>query len=48
MADRVHTGGCLCGGVRYRVAGRLLPVVACHCGQCRRTLGHFGAYTGAA
>jgi hypothetical protein len=48
MADQVHAGGCLCGGVRYRVAGRLQPVVACHCGQCRRTHGHFAAYTGAA
>jgi hypothetical protein len=48
MADQVHAGGCLCGGVRYRVAGRLLPVVACHCGQCRRTHGHITAYTGAA
>jgi hypothetical protein len=45
MADEVHTGGCLCGGVRYRVRGRLRPVVNCHCGQCRRTHGHFAAYT---
>jgi hypothetical protein len=30
------------------VAGRLRPVVACHCGQCRRTHGHFAAYTSAA
>jgi hypothetical protein len=48
MADRVRTGGCLCGGVRYRVAGRLRPVVDCHCGQCRRTHGHFAAYATAA
>jgi hypothetical protein len=47
MVDEVHAGGCLCGGVRYRVTGRLLPVVACHCGQCRRTHGHFAAYTAA-
>jgi hypothetical protein len=45
MADEVHTGGCLCGDVRYRVRGRLRPVVNCHCGQCRRTHGHFAAYT---
>ncbi len=47
MADEVHAGGCLCGGVRYRVRGRLRPVVDCHCGQCRRTHGHFAAYTAA-
>lgn len=40
-----HGGGCLCGGVRYRVAGRLRDAVACHCGQCRRTTGHYGAFT---
>ena len=39
------SGGCLCGGVRYRVLGPLLPVVYCHCGQCRRTSGHFVAAT---
>jgi hypothetical protein len=47
MADEAHTGGCLCGGVRYRVTGPLQPVVNCHCGQCRRTHGHFAAYTAA-
>ena len=39
------TGGCLCGGVRYRVKGPLRPVVYCHCSQCRRTSGHFVAVT---
>jgi hypothetical protein len=39
------TGGCLCGRVRYRVAGPLRPIVACHCGQCRRTSGHHTAAT---
>jgi hypothetical protein len=45
MTDR--TGGCLCGAVRYRVTGPLRPVVACHCGQCRRTSGHHVAATSA-
>ena len=40
-----HSGGCLCGAVRYRVSGPLRPVVACHCGQCRRTSGHHVAAT---
>ena len=42
------TGGCLCNGVRYRVKGRLRPVVYCHCSQCRRTSGHFVAVTAVA
>ena len=43
-----HTGGCLCGAVRYRVTGPLRPVVTCHCSQCRRTSGHFAAFTACA
>ncbi len=42
------TGGCLCGAVRYRVAGPLRPVVACHCRECRRASGHYVAATAAA
>ena len=45
--ERVKTGGCLCGAVRYRVDGPLDPVVACHCTQCRRSSGHHVAATGA-
>ncbi len=41
----VHRGQCLCGAVTYRVHGPLRPVVACHCGQCQRTSGHFVAAT---
>jgi len=37
------TGSCLCGAVRYTVSGPLRPVVFCHCGQCRKTSGHFVA-----
>ena len=43
--DARHTGGCLCGAVRYAYAGPLRAVVACHCEQCRRTSGHFVAAT---
>ncbi|HKD54857.1 MAG TPA: GFA family protein [Steroidobacteraceae bacterium] len=43
----VHTGGCLCGAVRYEAQGALRPIVMCHCSQCRRTSGHFLAATAA-
>jgi len=42
-----RTGGCLCGGVRYRILGALRGVIACHCSQCRRTSGHYAAMTSA-
>jgi hypothetical protein len=45
MIDGTRTGGCLCGGVRYRVSGRLRDVVACYCKQCQRTSGNFVAAT---
>jgi len=40
-----RSGGCLCGGVRYRVTGALRGVVNCFCGQCRKTSGHHVAAT---
>jgi len=40
-------GSCLCGAVRYTVAGALRPVIACHCTQCRKTSGHHVAATSA-
>lgn len=43
--EKTLEGGCLCGAVRYRLEGRLRPVIACHCGQCRRASGHHGAAT---
>jgi hypothetical protein len=39
------SGGCLCGAVRYEVRGSLRTVVDCHCTMCRRTSGHFAAFT---
>ncbi|KKN84871.1 hypothetical protein LCGC14_0283960 [marine sediment metagenome] len=43
--EKGRSGGCLCGGVRYRVKGALIDVSACHCSQCRKTTGHFFAST---
>lgn len=47
MSDR-HHGSCLCGAVKYQTTGPLRPVVACHCVQCRKTSGHYGAATSVA
>ena len=40
-----HSGGCLCGSVRYRVEGPLRDVITCHCGECRRMHGGAAPYT---
>lgn len=42
------TGRCECGSVRFEVTGPLRKVVFCHCGQCRRTSGHYVAATACA
>ena len=32
-------GGCLCGAVRFAVAGSLREILVCHCVECRRWTG---------
>ena len=39
MSKKTFTGGCLCGGVRYRASGEVLRFYHCHCGRCRKTNG---------
>ena len=34
--SEVHTGGCLCGAIRYECTYRLGKVVVCHCSDCRK------------
>lgn len=35
----MHSGGCLCGAVRYEIDGELAPIQICHCSQCRKAQG---------
>jgi hypothetical protein len=44
----MHTGSCLCGAVRFEVAGDLAPIQLCHCSQCRRASGAAFAVSGEA
>ncbi len=37
----MHSGSCLCGAVRFRVADELHAPDACHCTQCRKQSGHY-------
>lgn len=41
----MKNGSCLCGAVKFEISGELRPVLSCHCGQCRKTSGHFWAAT---
>jgi len=47
MTDQqtTHTGGCLCGAVRYEITGPIRGVVNCHCSMCQRLHGSFGAHS---
>jgi hypothetical protein len=39
MGERVRTGGCVCGAVRYTVRGEPVHVGRCHCADCRKRSG---------
>ena len=41
MSDAVHTGGCQCGAVRFRVEGPLGDASVCHCRMCQKASGNF-------
>jgi len=38
MAE-IHEGGCVCGAVRYKVAGQPARSSVCHCAFCQRRTG---------
>ncbi len=38
---RVHTGGCQCGAIRYRVEGDLEYPHLCHCRMCQKAAGGY-------
>lgn len=35
----MHSGSCLCGGVKYEIDGELGPMMFCHCSNCRKANG---------
>ena len=39
MSDKIRTGGCLCGAVRYQVSGEPYIAGLCHCTKCRKLTG---------
>jgi hypothetical protein len=39
VPDDPIDGGCICGAVRYRIAGPVLSAGICHCLSCRRAAG---------
>jgi hypothetical protein len=36
---QIHSGGCLCGEVRFTTTGRPVQVLVCHCTMCQRATG---------
>ena len=38
-----HTGGCLCGAIRYSVDMDITELRHCHCRDCQKTSGAHGA-----
>jgi hypothetical protein len=39
----VHSGGCQCGAIRYRITGALGRAAICHCRMCQKAFGSWGA-----
>jgi len=41
MTDKIRTGGCQCGAVRFRTHGQLGRASICHCRMCQKAFGGF-------
>ena len=39
MMSSLHLGSCLCGDVRFEVAGDFEKFYLCHCSRCRKDTG---------
>ena len=37
--SNIHTGGCVCGTIRYRLTGQPARTTICHCTFCQRRTG---------
>ena len=46
MQSKKHLGSCLCGATRYSFVGDLDDGYFCHCSQCRKNYGLYGALVG--
>jgi hypothetical protein len=43
MPNEIHSGGCQCGAVRFRIEGTLGDASICHCRMCQKAFGGFYA-----
>ena len=41
MSENYLAGGCQCGAVRYRIAGKLTMPHICHCRMCQKASGNY-------
>lgn len=46
MRAKKYTGSCLCGTTRFSFVGKLDDLYFCHCSQCRKNYGLYGAFAG--
>jgi hypothetical protein len=41
--SEIHSGGCQCGAIRFRIEGPLGHAGICHCRMCQKAFGSWGA-----